>query len=769
MRKRSKLDECVDGVDDGDLVERSRDMKRYAHSLSHRGQEEWQLLEDHLNGVAERASKFAEPFKGRSMAYLAGIWHDLGKYSKEFQNYLLRENGHEAHIEDVPGRVDHSTAGAKHAVCEFKTMGHLLGYCIAGHHSGLLDAVSVGACQEARLKKQIPGLIDIPDEIRSKPEPDLPVYLKAALGNRDAFAVAFFTRMLFSCLVDADFLDTGTFMKPDQSVLRRPLPVDILSRMERALCEYMDTLKTNKAPVNADRDAVRAACLDKAALPPGFFSLTVPTGGGKTLASLSFALRHALSRGENDEHQRIVYVIPFTSIIEQNAEVFREVMKRVEGIPTERLIIEHHSNFDPAKEMPESRLACENWEAPLIVTTSVQFYESLFANRTSACRKLHNLSRAVIILDEAQTLPVEYLKPCLAALKELVANYGATVVLCTATQPAVHHRADFPIGIEHVREIIPDPHRLYQRLKRVVVQDLGAQTDMEIAAKLTGEDQVLCVVNTRGHALKLWNEIGQHDGRYHLSTMMCPEHRTQKLNEIRNCLDDKKPCRVVSTQLIEAGVDVDFPVVFRSMAGLDSIVQAAGRCNRNGRISAHSRVYIFRSENPLAEKFLAETTNAGAQVLDLFKDDPLALEAIERYFKLYYWDQASRWDEYKIGGMFHLDGANPSLPFLFNFASAAKEFRLIRSNTRPVFVPWGIEGESLREELRKLPCLNRDIARRMQRYTVQIRERIWYENLNRNIEPFFDGSFAMLISPQMHYSDDYGLHLDEPKGDAQFG
>jgi CRISPR-associated endonuclease/helicase Cas3 len=734
----------------------------YAHSLLNRPQSDWQRLEDHLNYTAELAAEFASAFGAAEWAFIAGKWHDLGKYSKEFQKYLRSQNGIDAHIEDAPGRVDHSTAGAHHAIEQIKMLGHLLAYCLAGHHSGLLDARAIGSSQEDRLKKKIPSFLDAPDSILKHNDLAIPAFLKQALASRNAFSISFFVRMVFSCLVDADFLDTERFMQPDKSELRTDLPKGVFRLMGKALDEFLQSFILSDAPVNGDRAEVRAACLQNAENPPGFFSLTVPTGGGKTLSSLAFALRHALT----NDMQRIVYVVPFTTIIEQNADEFRKVMNRIQGISPDRLVIEHHSNFDPEKETPFSRLACENWNAPLIVTTSVQFYESLFANRTSHCRKLHNLARAVIILDEAQILPVDFLKPCLHVLKELAENYGSTVLLCTATQPAIHKRPDFLAGIENVREIIPNPPALYQRLKRVHVRDLGTQTDADISTHLKTEEQVLCVVNTRKHASILMKTLGKAEGHFHLSALMCPEHRSQKLQAIRERLVEGKTCRVVSTQLIEAGVDVDFPLVFRSMAGLDSIAQAAGRCNRNGRMPDLGRVFIFRSEHQAAERFVSETSNAAAQVLALYGDDPLSLESIERYFRLYYWDQTQRWDEHGILDRFKLDGSNPTFPFLFHFAAAAKDFRLILENTRPVVIPWNDKGEELCDTLRKLPCLNREIARRLQRYTVQIRSRAWYEQSNKTIEPVLDGSLAILISPQLNYSDDYGLHFDVSNPDS---
>ena len=735
-----------------------------AHVLpSDSGEWKFHELSEHLSETARLARDFASAFGGGDWAYLAGLWHDIGKYSAEFQAYLRRENGLEGHIENVPGRVDHSTAGAQHAVRELNLLGHLLAYIIAGHHSGLLDGRSESACQEDRLKKRIFSWTTAPSEILHAGIPRMPPFLSNAFGRKDGFAVSFYVRMVYSCLADADFLDTERFMNPDQAALRAPLPGDALTRMEQALDEYVRRFAMDDAPVNLDRTFVRQACLTASQQAPGFFSLTVPTGGGKTLSSLAFALRHAITHGLS----RIIYVLPFTTIIEQNAGEFRKVMRPVQEISIDRLVIEHHSNFDPEKETVYSRIACENWDAPLIVTTSVQFYESLFSNRTSACRKLHNLARAVIILDEAQTIPVEYLQPSLKALSELTVNYGATVVLCTATQPAVHKRPDFSIGIENVREIIPNPRRLYQSLKRVNVKNLGFQSDKDLISLLQKEEQMLCVVNTRAHARSLMEALGNGDGDFHLSALMCPAHRTQTLDIIRQRLKEGLRCRVVSTQLIEAGVDVDFPVVFRSMAGLDSIAQAAGRCNRNGRMPEKGRVYIFRSEHQDQERFLADTANCAAQVLDLDRGSPLDLETVEHYFKLYYWDQTGRWDAKNVLRSFHL-AEDKQLPFLFDFARVAGDFQIIAENTKPVIIPWGKKGADLCARLHVLPALNRDTARFLQRYTVQIRLRTWMGQCNRTIEPVLDGSLAILISLQQYYSDVFGLHLDDPSGDALF-
>jgi len=487
--------------------------------------------------------------------------------------------------------------------------------------------------------------------------------------------------------------------------------------------------------------------------PPGLFSLTVPTGGGKTLSSLAFALRHARLHGL----ERIIYVIPFTSIIEQTADRFRSIMRSLRDEYPDT-VIEHHSNLDVGKETPESRLAAENWHAPLVVTTSVQFYESMYAAKTSKCRKLHNLANAVIILDEVQTLPVDYLRPCWRAVRALATNYGATVVLCTATQPAVQRRGDFPIGLERVREIVPDPAGLYSRLKRVEVEDLGSMPDRCVSRRIRQSKQVLCVVNTRSHARRIFEAVGSDvQGSFHLSATMCPEHRTQVLGRIRSRLDDGRKCRVVSTQLIEAGVDIDFPTVYRALAGVDSIAQAAGRCNRNGR-SERGKTFVFQSEHTDSERYFADTANCSRQLLPIY-EDVLSLEAVKHYFRLYYWEQSGRWDARHILNEFKLNN-DRDLPFLFNYSTVADRFRLIKERGKPVIVPRGKQGQALCNQLLKSlhkPC--HQLLRQLQRYTVQVPRRQWENHVGRTIE-LYHGRFPVLADPGLHYSEQTGLDLD---------
>lgn len=727
----------------------------YAHTRAGRPETDWQDLRAHLEGVARLAGKAGARFGAGDWARVAGLWHDLGKYSDAFQNYL-RSVSPDPHRADASPRTDHSTAGAQHAAQTLGILGHLLAYPIAGHHSGLLDGRShQGACQDARLQKEVEPYGHAPAAILAAPELDCPGIVADALGRKDAFCVAFFVRMLFSCLVDADFLDTEEFLQPDRTRSRPAWSSDILQRMAVALDSFIASLhRASSSTVDEHRAEVLAACLAAAEKRPGFFSLTVPTGGGKTLSSLAFGLRHAIRH----RLDRVIYVAPFTTIIEQNADVFRRAMESIlqEGLSDP--VLEHHSNLDEGNDTVASRLAAENWDAPLIVTTSVQLYESLFACRPSRCRKLHRVARSVIILDEAQTLPVDLLDPTLRALHELGARYGTTVLFCTATQPAIGRRDDFPIGIDGIREIVREPRQLYEAMKRAEVTDLGPIRDSEVSARLSEHRQVLCVVNTRSHARTLYHASREDGETFHLSALMCPEHRTQKLEEIRRRLENGAECRLISTQLIEAGVDIDFPVVFRSLAGIDSIAQAAGRCNRNGVLPHLGSVYLFRSEHVRSEQFFRDTTNCASQILPLF-NDPLSLDAVERYFQHYYWEQSARWDAKQISDEFHLL-QDRSLPFSFGFATVANRYRLIEDTGRPVIVPWGPRGRRLCEELRgSADSPDRRLLRALQRFTVRVPRHSWDKHAGRSIE-ILEGRYPVLLSPELCYSEELGLSLD---------
>jgi CRISPR-associated endonuclease/helicase Cas3 len=765
----------------------------YAHTLPARPESEWEPLftpfgngkgecqcdacakcrdlhadHGHLNKVAHWTAIFAaEMFppgldreSARQWGYLAGLWHDLGKFAPVWQNYLKSKS--DPHADEVAGKIDHSTAGAQHAVNTHPALGHLLAYAIAGHHSGLLDGKSNSACQASRLRKtDRPDYQNAPIEITGHAFPKLPEFLP-----REAYSVSFFGRMVFSCLVDADFLATEAFMNPSQARSRNQTPGSALGEIASLIDTRIDAFGSPAADdiVNFQRRAVVENCRGAAAQDSGIFSLTVPTGGGKTLSSLSFALRHALAHGQ----QRVIYVVPFTSIIEQNADVIREILAPLQ---TESFtpLIEHHSSLSPDKDTTHSRLASENWDAPIIITTAVQFYESLFAAKTSRCRKLHNIANSVVILDEAQSLPVDFLSPCLRVLQELADRYHTTSVLCTATQPAVNFdETEFPIGLRDCREIIADTVSLFAALKRVEVEFLGDLPDAELIQSLARHPQALCIVNRRKHAQQLFQQLGQGEGNYHLSALMCPEHRSRILAVVRERLRDGLPTRVISTQLIEAGVDVDFPIVFRALAGLDSIAQAAGRCNRNGRLAAPGRTYVFKPEDQKAETYFRETAQVAHQLIDLYPD-LLGEEAIRHYFDLYYYQQSKRWDSKDIlsPDSFHIDGGDKAFPFNFQYSTVAENFRLIDDWQVSVIIPYDDKARSLISELGNpsIP-LNRKLLRGLQRYTVQIPPRLRDDNI-RSFESLRDGQFHALISTDLNYSKDFGLVFDEAHSNSQ--
>lgn len=716
---------------------------------------QWEPLEAHLHQVAELAALFAAEFHAAQWGRLSGRLHDVGKFSEKFQSYLLTANGLEAHIEQR-SKVDHATAGAQIANERIPNLGRLIAYIIAGHHGGLADANGEASSLDERLMKEVEPYQHAPAEFLT---PDIqlanpPLQLNQTDLESVGFQLAFFTRMVFSCLVDADFLCTERFMSPDRAA-KRPTARPVFEAMSQQLRGFLED-KTARSPdgiVKSSRQGVLEACRTTAELDPGLFSLTVPTGGGKTLSSLTFAINHLLRHGKS----RIIYGIPFTSIIEQTASVFRDLFEPL----GDDIVLEHHSNLDPDNEDYRSRLAAENWDAPLVVTTNVQFFESFFANKTSRCRKLHNIANSVIILDEAQTLPVDRLKPCLRVLDELVRNYRCSIVLCTATQPAIEKRDDFTIGLENVREIVPHRDSLYRDMKRVEVKQLGTLTDSELIDHLGQHKQFLTIVNTRSHAAKLYREIveqrGSDNGVYHLSTLMCGQHRADIIRMIRTRLTDERPCRVISTQLIEAGVDVDFPVVYRSMTGIDSIAQAAGRCNREGRLPS-ANAYVFEPADVKLFGYLNSVVQTAQEVAPDFAD-LLVPEAITKYFDLHYWKQSGEnndWDGNSgTSVMKCFPFANGKMPF--NFKQAAERFRMIDNNGVSVLVPYRKRGQKLLEQLRQTGP-NRHLLRTLQRYTVNLYEHL-YQLMQADVELIHN--FPVLINPSA-YKEDLGMRIDRP-------
>lgn len=715
-------------------------------------------LADHLREVGALAADFARTF-GADWARVAGRWHDLGKYRSRFQNYIRIASGFEAdaHIRGEAGKAPHSTAGALFAIDHFGIAGRVLAYLIAGHHAGLadwfggLDARLDDPKSRAELDQSLAENppVDLLDPGDFKPD------LRSIPGGKDGFAL--WLRMLFSALVDADFLDTERYMDAEKFARRNAWPslAELAPRFDTHMAEF--AAKANPSPVNILRADILRQCIAAAALDPGLFSLTVPTGGGKTLSGMAFALEHA----RRHDKRRIIHVIPYTSIIEQTADVFRGIFGDA--------VIEHHSNAEsaPGQETSASRLACENWDAPVVVTTNVQFFESLFAARTSRCRKLHNLVDAVVILDEAQLLPTEFLQPILDVLNLLTRHYGVTVVLSTATQPALVSRAYFDAkqnlrGLDNVREIINNPDALYDQLDRVNVRlpaDWNLPTDWpQLAAELAVHDSVLAIVNTRKDARALWDAMPE--GTLHLSALMCGAHRSRVINAIKARLKAGTPTRVVSTQLVEAGVDLDFPVVYRAMAGLDSIAQAAGRCNREGRLEGKGEVVVFVPPKPAPPGLLRQGENACREVLRGVTDAPLTRARFATYFERLYF--GCQLDKHGICDDLFMAHGKLNGELAVGFRTAADKFRLIADeDSLPIIVKYrGTTGGD--DSVDKwLATLRKDgpkrwLMRKLQRYTVNLHRGQTLVLLNQgDITEVLPGLYVQ-VSDWL-YDDDLGL------------
>ncbi|HEX5502614.1 MAG TPA: CRISPR-associated helicase Cas3' [Thermomicrobiales bacterium] len=695
----------------------------YAHSKNKAGKRH--DLVEHLTTVAERARDFAVPFGGGDLAYWAGLWHDLGKFHPAFQQYLRD-------CEAVPksGRrgPDHKRAGAKLALDKAQ----LLSLPIKGHHGGLPAMGEVAgwvrerAFQEAVAEALAAARATLGARVDPPAAPAAPAWVNDPLGGE------LFLRMVFSALVDADCLDTEAHFNPDRAGAREGAPdlaalwAELDSNQARLL---LDVEKASVTPlqreVNAVRREVYEACLAAAAQAPGFFRLTVPTGGGKTRSGLAFALRHALAHGLG----RVIVAIPYTSIIEQTAEVYREIFDDA------RAVLEHHSAVagrereDDAPVTPEllwARLAAENFDAPIVVTTTVQLFESLLGARTSACRKLHHLARSVIVLDEVQTLPPHLLAPTLDVLRRLVANYGVSVVLCTATQPALDESPGFK-GIASVREIVPDAARHFKVLERVQYQwpEEGERWSWErVADELRGAPRAMAVVNTKADALAILAALDDPDA-LHLSTLLCGAHRRAVLAEVRRRLDAGEPCRLVATQVVEAGVDLDFPVVLRALGPLDRIVQAAGRCNREGRLDGLGRVVVFEPEEgrqpPGAYRAGSDVTQVllRAAAGDPNLHDPATFSA---YFRRYY--ASLDLDREKV------EERRRAL----DYPEVARRYRLIDDDAVSVVVRYRGKGDEREEAganvdallaaLRAHPERSRSLVRRLQPYIVGVRQRL---------------------------------------------
>ena len=719
-------------------------LQYYAHVRENSdGNKEFQTVAQHLSGTAELCRAFAAVFGAEVDGHLAGLTHDIGKCTEEFQNRLLN---------DGPV-VDHATAGA---IACAKRGNRYVSACVAGHHGGLQDFGNMrtarrddGTFYGRLLKGREEGCLEHCGESGVA----LPMAAISAAQGLNTLQASFWTRMLYSCLVDADFLDTERFMNGE----RDRDGCDDMAALLARLRAYIEPWQTPTTELNRLRCEILNTCMEAGRKPKGVYTLTVPTGGGKTVASLAFALRHAVEHGM----QRVIYVIPYTSIIDQNAQVFRDILGSGN-------VLEHHSGvqFDlsdgAAAEDVRKALATENWDMPVVVTTAVQFFESLYAARSSRCRKLHNLANSVIIFDEAQMLPLPHLRPCVAAMASLAEQFHSTVVLCTATQPSLDDLLRTYAPSCPVTELCPQTALLYDRFCRVTFRQAGVLTDEALAEQLNARRQVLCIVNSRKAAQKLFALLPP-EGSYHLSTLMIPAQRQTMLGEIRERLRQGEPCRVVSTSLIEAGVDVDFPAVYRELAGLDSVMQAAGRCNREGKHPVEGSLVTIFERTELPPLLFRAAIGAAREALG-DNSDPAAPETMARYFHCLRGLTGDALDKQGVIKAFThgIEGCE------FPFRTVAEKFHLIDQNTYTIYIPYG-EGAALLQRLQDGEC-SRELYRKLGRYAVSVYDKHFqalYHTGALLTVPALDSNSAILTDMGL-YNELMGLSLEADSGKAEF-
>ena len=723
----------------------------YAHSNGS-NLDDWQLLIDHLKNVANIASDLGKDINLSSQARTIGLYHDVGKYSEAFQKRLHGSST----------RVDHATAGA----IELKNLmnkanpviGTIFAFCILGHHGGLpdygspIDDLSENTlCARLKRKENLEDYNAYRSEMEEIKIHDLINIRLNPITKSGAFSISFLTRMLYSMLVEADFLDTETFMKIEEKPRGEYDEIDDLVRIYNQFIKQFEQPQTF---LHRTRTKILKECLEASRQKPGLFSLTVPTGGGKTYSSMAFALNHALL----NNLKRIIYVIPYTSIIEQNAALFK-------GILGFQNVLEHHSNFDWKQSMDfeqsddeelstKLKLASENWDIPVVVTTNVQFFESLFSNKPSRSRKVHNLAQSVIIFDEVQMLPREFIKPCVYSVAELVMNYSSTAIFCTATQPIIENF--LPEKVKRPIELVKNPQQLYKDLKRVDIISLGKVTDDELIDRLNHYSEILCIVNTRKHAKGLFSRL-QMENRYHLSTLMCAVHRREVLKKINSHLKNDEVCRLVSTQLIEAGVDIDFPVGFRALSGLDSIIQAAGRVNREKK-NDKGMLFVFEPDSPCIKRipaYIQQGADVARKILRDFAEDPTSLDAVHEYFKELYdlQDPTISFDRENIIGCFEKPGVTDAE---FDFRTTAEKFHLIDNATKSIIVPYSDKVYELLDEI-KISLKPKKFLRDLQPYTVNIFEQEFNALQNLGKIDVYNDTFFVLNDFKHFYSDQTGL------------
>lgn len=696
-----------------------------------------QSNDNHQQGVALLASKFADSFGMSDWGKVLGLLHDIGKEKKAFQQHIKKESRYcpEAKVE---GDSSHAYVGGLIARTLFPQATPILPNIIMGHHRGLYDD---GDWKEL-LKQDIPVEVTIP---RVEVELSMP---RCVMARED---VHHLVRMLYSCLVDADYLDTEAFMAPEQAELRgaKATMSELCSRLEN----YLEQLNKGAldTEVNRIRRFVQQCCREKSDGPVDFYSLTVPTGGGKTLSSLLWALRHAVKNGL----QRIIIAIPYTSIIVQTAATLKAIFG-------EDNVLEHHSNVEyddsGSNEITKQlQLATENWDYPIIVTTNVRFFESLFSNKPSQCRKLHNIAKSVVILDEVQTLPLEFLQPIINTFKSLKNVFGTSFLFTTASQPILDgtirgtNRLNQFEALPYIHEIIPAEAQLHDKLRRVVLDiNNELQTYDEIARQIAQHDRVLCIVNTRKDAKELYERLPQEGLTLHLSRMMYPAHVRETIETIKTALQDDRQqiIRVVATQLIEAGVDIDFPVVYRQEAGLDSILQAAGRCNREGKPGiCTTHVFSLRGEHQLPSGYISQANNARLNMVGQF--DWFAPATMRTYFAQLF-ARTQSFDKKQIGTLLYK-------PNEMQFQEAAEQFRLIEDETTSIFIKCDHSNAFIEELRHKGPSY--PVLKKLSQYAVSVRQKDFMilQNAGALEEPF-EGIW--ILSQESQYDDKVGLVTD---------
>ena len=704
-----------------------------------------QSNEEHLEGVAKLAESFANEFGMGSWGRVLGLLHDKGKEQKTFQEYIMKNSGFRPELR-VSGEHYHAFVGGLLAKSIYGNGSKsLLCNQIMSHHSGLHDYCDI----EDTLKKNIPS--DVNRCVEKIPLNRPPFSFSTIKGCKGMTPDAnHLSRMLFSCLVDADYLDTELFM--DEESARKRMNDIKLEALLPLFEAYIDSLQRGStiSEVNTIRRQVQERCVSMSDVEKGFYSLTVPTGGGKTLSSLVWALRHAIHNGM----KRIIIAIPYTSIIVQTASILKQIFG-------EEAVLEHHSNFDPqsltSKDMQhKAKLATENWNYPIVVTTNVQLFESMFSNKPSDCRKLHNITNSVIILDEVQTLPTDFLQPIVDALKSYQRMFGISVLFTTASQPVLsgliegcNPKAAFQ-GIDHITEIIPNEYALHDKLRRVCLEidDTGSTYD-EIAKRLSRHDRVLCIVNTRNDAREIYERLPKEGLTIHLSRMMCPRHVAKAIQEIKQALSDNSETviRVVATQLIEAGVDIDFPVVYRQEAGLDSILQAAGRCNREGRLDM-ATTYVFSiAKEHILHGSIKDANNARLNMTNV--NDWFAPKTMTEYFRQLYCRKET-FDQKDIKTLLYK-------PAEMCFEEASKEFRLIEEVGKTVVVNMGDSMELI--ERIKSDGISYSLMKQLSQYCVNIHDRDFQKLKSYGaVEEVIEG--INVVNDRAQYDENIGLRLD---------